>query len=178
MGVCEAGVGHDIGRGWVGLRSTKARSSRLSLTPHDRKSVRDSCQREQDFLFSLQISENNRILYLIDAEDIKTSNWMRYVNCSRGRHEENLEAIQCSRGIYYKTRKTIKPGQELLVYYGDKFARALRLPVVGGEAGFQQGARWGGGWLGPAVQVWQEERLFVHLVHPRCAQKYFRALVH
>lgn len=50
---------------------------------------------------------------------------MRYVNCSRNKSEQNLIAYQYNNQIYYRTFAPIKRGTELLVYYGDKFAKEL-----------------------------------------------------
>ena len=50
---------------------------------------------------------------------------MRYVNCARHDQEQNLCAFQYKNEIYYRTFKIIKPGQELLVWYGDSYASLL-----------------------------------------------------
>ena len=50
---------------------------------------------------------------------------MRFVNCARNNEEENLIAFQFRGEIYYKTFKPVSKGQELLVYYGDEYAKDL-----------------------------------------------------
>jgi len=62
---------------------------------------------------------------LVDGSDPTQSNWMRYVNCARTVEEQNLEAFQFRGAIYYRTTKDVKAKQELLVWYGLKFARKL-----------------------------------------------------
>ena len=53
------------------------------------------------------------------------SNWMRYVNCARNEAEQNLIAYQYRGQIYYRSIKEIQPGKELLVYYGEEYAKGV-----------------------------------------------------
>ncbi|XP_076049850.1 uncharacterized protein LOC143030576 [Oratosquilla oratoria] len=50
---------------------------------------------------------------------------MRYVNCSRNLRETNLVAFQYQGQIYYRTVTHINRGAELMVWYGDDYAREL-----------------------------------------------------
>ncbi|XP_042565441.1 histone-lysine N-methyltransferase PRDM9-like [Clupea harengus] len=61
----------------------------------------------------------------IDAKRETHSNWMRYVNCARDDEEQNLVAFQYRGGIVYRCCKPIAPGEELLVWYGEDYARDL-----------------------------------------------------
>ncbi|XP_059900618.1 histone-lysine N-methyltransferase PRDM9-like isoform X5 [Gadus macrocephalus] len=61
----------------------------------------------------------------IDAKRETLSNWMRYVNCARNEEEQNLIAFQHKGGILYRTCGFVTPGAELLVWYGDEYARHL-----------------------------------------------------
>ena len=54
---------------------------------------------------------------------------MRFVNCSRREDEQNLVAFQFRGEIYYRTYKTILPGKELLVWYGECYAKELGISV-------------------------------------------------
>ena len=54
---------------------------------------------------------------------------MRFVNCSRREDEQNLVAFQFRGEIYYRTYKTILPGKELLVWYGESYAKELGISV-------------------------------------------------
>ncbi|XP_019646360.1 PREDICTED: histone-lysine N-methyltransferase PRDM9-like [Branchiostoma belcheri] len=75
--------------------------------------------------YAWQISKNDKVKYYIDATDVTKSSWMRYVNCARNEEEQNLVAFQYYRNIYYRTYKTIPPGTELLVWYGNEYAKEL-----------------------------------------------------
>ena len=67
--------------------------------------------------------------YLIDGHHLATSNWLRFLNCSRDCREENVEVMECYGKIYYTTTRDISPGTELLIYYGDHYARELGIDV-------------------------------------------------
>lgn len=57
----------------------------------------------------------------------------RYVNCARDDEEQNLVAFQYHRQIFYRTCRVIRPGCELLVWYGDEY---------GQELGIKWGSKW------------------------------------
>ncbi|XP_055743950.1 zinc finger protein ZFP2-like [Salvelinus fontinalis] len=61
----------------------------------------------------------------IDAGRDTHSNWMRYVNCARREEEQNLVSFQYQGGILYRCCKPIAVGEELLVWYGEEYARDL-----------------------------------------------------
>ncbi|CDQ95387.1 unnamed protein product, partial [Oncorhynchus mykiss] len=61
----------------------------------------------------------------IDAKRETHSNWMRYVNCARNEEEQNLVAFQYRGGILYRCCKPLAVGEELLVWYGEEYARDL-----------------------------------------------------
>ena len=81
------------------------------------------------FYCDLQILRNSRPLYCVDAKDCGTANWMRYVNCARHEEELNLETFQYKGEMYYRTFKNIPAHTELLVWYGDDYARNLGIDV-------------------------------------------------
>lgn len=64
-----------------------------------------------------------------DAGNTATSNWVRWVNCARNPQELNLDSIWCYGRVYYISTKDIYPGQELLVYYGQGYAKSLGIDV-------------------------------------------------
>ena len=64
---------------------------------------------------------------VVDAYDEHESNWMRFVNCARFEDEQNLVAFQYRGEIYYRSMKEVKPGKELLVWYGDEYACNLNI---------------------------------------------------
>ena len=57
----------------------------------------------------------------------------RYVNCARDDEEQNLVAFQYHRQIFYRTCRVVRPGCELLVWYGDEY---------GQELGIKWGSKW------------------------------------
>ncbi|KAB5533180.1 hypothetical protein PHYPO_G00128860 [Pangasianodon hypophthalmus] len=63
----------------------------------------------------------------IDGKRELCSNWMRYVNCARNGENHNLVAFQYLGGILYRCCRPINPGQELLVWYEEEYARRLGL---------------------------------------------------
>ncbi|CAF1491626.1 unnamed protein product, partial [Didymodactylos carnosus] len=75
------------------------------------------------------VDKLGEMVYLIDAYETSTSNWMRYVNCPNLPEAQNLQPVQYDRNMFYKTIRTIFPGEELFVYYGDGYARYLGVPV-------------------------------------------------
>ena len=49
----------------------------------------------------------------------------RYVNCARDDEEQNLVAFQYHGQIFYRTCQVVRPGCELLVWYGDEYGQDL-----------------------------------------------------
>ncbi|CAL1543625.1 unnamed protein product [Lymnaea stagnalis] len=58
---------------------------------------------------------------------------MRFVNCARHQDEQCVTTYQHGGEIYYRTHKDVHPGTEILVYYGDSYAKELgiNIQVVG-----------------------------------------------
>ena len=58
--------------------------------------------------------------------------WMSYIRPARDRHEQNVEvALDCrGGGLRLRTNRVIRPGDELLVWYGDQLALDLGVPVL------------------------------------------------
>ncbi|XP_043539263.1 histone-lysine N-methyltransferase PRDM9 [Chiloscyllium plagiosum] len=75
--------------------------------------------------YSWVISKGKQDFEYIDAKDESKSNWMRFVNCARKEEEQNLVAFQHHGKIYYRTCKRVPPRCELLVWYGDEYAKEL-----------------------------------------------------
>ena len=73
--------------------------------------------------------KDGKIVSYIDGKDEWYGNWMRYVNCSRSNKEENLVSFQYHGEIYYRVYKDILPGTELLIWYGDEYAKELGIPA-------------------------------------------------
>ncbi|XP_062941123.1 histone-lysine N-methyltransferase PRDM9-like [Cynocephalus volans] len=75
--------------------------------------------------YSWEISKGRNRYEYVDGKDKSRANWMRYVNCARDDEEQNLVAIQYHGQIFYQTCQVIKPGCELLVWYGDEYGQEL-----------------------------------------------------
>ena len=69
--------------------------------------------------------KEGRVVYYVNGKDEHYGNWLRYINCSRTEKEQNLVAFQYHSQIYYRAYKDVKEGEELLVWYGDEYARDL-----------------------------------------------------
>ena len=69
------------------------------------------------------------LTHFIDGYNINVSSWLRFINCARTPAEENVLVAECKGRFYYITCKDITPGQELLVYYGDSYAKELNIDV-------------------------------------------------
>uniref|UniRef100_A0A671G4S0 PR/SET domain 7 n=1 Tax=Rhinolophus ferrumequinum TaxID=59479 RepID=A0A671G4S0_RHIFE len=75
--------------------------------------------------YSWLITKGRNCYQYVDGKDESQSNWMRYVNCARDDEEQNLVAFQYHRQIFYRTCQVIRPGCELLVWYGDEYGQEL-----------------------------------------------------
>ena len=73
--------------------------------------------------------KDGKFSHFLDGGDEAHSNWMRFVNCSRCEDEQNLVAYQYRGEIYYRTYKSVNPGKELLVWYGESYAKDLGISV-------------------------------------------------
>ncbi|MCJ8749386.1 hypothetical protein PDJAM_G00175700 [Pangasius djambal] len=81
--------------------------------------------------YSWVIYKSKHFEKYIDAKRVTHANWMRYVNCAHNNEETNLVAFQYQGEIFYRCCRPIKPRQELLVWYEEKYAKNLdgRCPV-------------------------------------------------
>uniref|UniRef100_A0A8C7L8E5 Tissue-resident T-cell transcription regulator protein ZNF683 n=1 Tax=Oncorhynchus kisutch TaxID=8019 RepID=A0A8C7L8E5_ONCKI len=75
----------------------------------------------------LTIYNRGRLYHFIDGYDVRSSNWMRYVNPARSLSEQNLVACQNGRDVYFYTIRPVEANQELLVWYSQEFAGRLHL---------------------------------------------------
>ncbi|XP_029383656.1 histone-lysine N-methyltransferase PRDM9 isoform X1 [Echeneis naucrates] len=70
--------------------------------------------------FSWEICKGNNEYEYIDGAKDTHSNWMRYVNYARNRDETNLLAVQYKGSILFHCCRTIRPGDELMVWPSSK----------------------------------------------------------
>ncbi|XP_035873660.1 histone-lysine N-methyltransferase PRDM9-like isoform X3 [Phyllostomus discolor] len=71
------------------------------------------------------ITKGRNCYEYVDVKDRSWANWMRYVNCARDDEEQNLVAFQYHGQIFYRTCQVIRPGCELLVWFGDEYGQEL-----------------------------------------------------
>eukprot|EP00731_Ephydatia_muelleri_P025691 Em0017g774a len=83
-----------------------------------------------------EVKQRGQRAFYLDGSDLECSNWMRFVNCARNEKEQNMVAFQYRGQIYYRSFKEIPPGSELLVWYGEQYAKELGISV---RFNFKQG---------------------------------------
>ncbi|KAF5892702.1 zinc finger protein 2-like, partial [Clarias magur] len=85
----------------------------------------DTVDREEamNSAYSWVVYQSEQCEKYIDATSEMNSNWMRYVNCARNEREQNLVAFQYQGGILYRCSQPIEPGQELLMWYEEDYAK-------------------------------------------------------
>ncbi|XP_031706372.1 PR domain zinc finger protein 14 [Anarrhichthys ocellatus] len=76
-----------------------------------------------------EVFENGRLSHFVDGRG-GSGNWMSSVKCARFPEEQNLIAVQVQGQIFYEACKEIRPGQELLVWYGDCYMQFLGIPLT------------------------------------------------
>ena len=85
-------------------------------------------------VITIHPQRRHNALYFLDGRDPTKSNWLCYVNCARHEEEQNMVAFQYKGKIYYRTFKHIYPGNELLVWYGQEYAKELGISVDPGTS--------------------------------------------
>nr|XP_008106773.1 PREDICTED: PR domain zinc finger protein 14 [Anolis carolinensis] len=113
----------------LGVFCTQTLPKGLRFGPFQGKIVNTSeIKTYDDNSLMWEIFEDGRLSHFIDGKGA-SGNWMALVNCARFPEEQNLVAVQCQSKIYYESCKTIPPGQELLVWYGDGYLQFLGIPL-------------------------------------------------
>ena len=74
----------------------------------------------------------------INGKDEEHANWMRFVNCSRVEQEQNMIALQFHGKIWYRTYKDVEVGVELLVWYGEQYAKELGIALQDDDVSVDQ----------------------------------------
>lgn len=78
--------------------------------------------------FNFQIFQNGDLTGYIDGSDVKLTSWMRFIRSARHKKEQNLFAFQYLGRIFYRAFKDILPGEEMLVWYDEKYPQYLGIP--------------------------------------------------
>ncbi|XP_077529426.1 histone-lysine N-methyltransferase PRDM9-like [Haemaphysalis longicornis] len=106
-----------------GVFAAKPLPKRLYFGPYEGVRV-DSVDKGNGYAWRVRGAGRS---FLVDARPLDKSNWMRYVNCAPSEAEQNVVAFERAGAVYYRTRKPIEAYEELLVWYGNSFARELGL---------------------------------------------------
>ena len=77
---------------------------------------------------TFQIFHDGEVSHFLDG--FNESNWMAFVRCARHKKEQNLVVFQYHGCIYYRSVKDILPGNELLVWYDNKYTQLLGIPLT------------------------------------------------
>ena len=88
-----------------------------------------TCAHVTSCILQLQIKQEGVKSFYIDGRDELSSNWLRFINCARTEEEQNIVAFQFHGKIYYRTFRAVYPGNELLVWYGEEYAKDLGIAV-------------------------------------------------
>jgi len=91
------------------------------MKPEELSSVTDTS-------YMWEIFEDGKLAGFVDGSDEKVSSWMRFIRCARHKGEQNLFAFQYLGKVYYRSFKAILPGQEMLVWYDEKYPQYLGVP--------------------------------------------------
>lgn len=67
--------------------------------------------------------EEDKPNYFIDATNLETSNWTRYVNCGIKKKCNNFDSDQLYDKFFYVSTRNIKKGEELFLDYGPDYRR-------------------------------------------------------
>ncbi|CAF1382454.1 unnamed protein product [Rotaria sordida] len=70
------------------------------------------------------------MMYCIDASEPNNSNWLRFINCPNTLSQRNLVPLEYYGNIFYLAIRDIDAREELLVYYGDSYARKLGIDTT------------------------------------------------
>ena len=79
---------------------------------------------------AIQINDDNRnVIFYVDAIHEQASNWMRFVNSAMESDGANCIVRQVDYDIYFLTNREIKKGEELMIWYGTRYAEQLGLAI-------------------------------------------------
>lgn len=67
--------------------------------------------------------------FVVSSDNAKNLNWMQFIRRAKSPTEQNLVCFQFKGRLYYKTKRQIEKGQELLVFYGDAHSRSKNKAV-------------------------------------------------
>ncbi|KAL5264029.1 hypothetical protein ACHWQZ_G005203 [Mnemiopsis leidyi] len=116
----------------VGVRCKTPINDGMWVGPYEGKVVSlEDIKKIKDTSLVWEVYDTSgEISHFVDGNDCSLANWMRYIRCARTEHEQNMAAFQHLGQIYFRACRTISPGEELLVWYGDEYKLYLGLPLL------------------------------------------------
>ena len=82
-------------------------------------------KRNSAYYFATGDSKGRFPLSIVDAADLAQSNWTRFMNCADSSKTENVKAYSVADRVEFYAKCNLKPGEELLFYYGREYAKTL-----------------------------------------------------
>ena len=84
------------------------------------------------FLYLIFLTSPLKVIGYIDpGRNVDpTQNWLTKINCATKSHAQNMVGFQLHGQIYYRVTQDIVNGAELLVYYGQEYAKELGINVA------------------------------------------------
>ncbi|XP_070542384.1 putative histone-lysine N-methyltransferase PRDM6 [Ptychodera flava] len=74
-------------------------------------------------------NEDGEVERFVNGAVEKKESWMHYIRCARSRREQNLCVVQFKGEIYYRVCREISKGAELFVWYDDRYAQFMGIPI-------------------------------------------------
>ena len=65
----------------------------------------------------------------MEQDEKSSGHWMKYIQCARNTTEQNTVVFQFGPDLYFRTYKTIRPGEEILVWYAEYYEQHHGIPV-------------------------------------------------
>lgn len=80
-------------------------------------------------IFNIKVfKEDGGLAYYIDGKR-ESENWMKFVNCAHNSEEQNLVLLQDGDQLFYESSREILHGEELLVWYGNRYHMFMGVPT-------------------------------------------------
>ncbi|BFY99171.1 hypothetical protein BsWGS_02211 [Bradybaena similaris] len=117
-----------IPKAGLGVFALKDFPTRSRFGPYEGREERDE-DVAQDSGYCWQIIKDGKHSHYLDGKKPSESNWMRFVNCARSEDEQSVTAFQYQGNIYFRAHRHIFAGNEMLVYYGDSYAKDLGIRI-------------------------------------------------
>ncbi|KAE8744702.1 hypothetical protein FOCC_FOCC008705, partial [Frankliniella occidentalis] len=98
-----------------GVWTREAVPRRVRFGPYEGDTVRAT----KETGYGWEIRRDGKPTHCVDALNMASSNWLRFVNCARHSGEVNLVPYQYQGHVYYRTVRDVPANTELLTWYGE-----------------------------------------------------------